>query len=141
MRLCAAFLLATGCLDSGGGSRALVTGETPTAPAVTTKQCQGLPMDSYSLGESMTIEAKTLRVTVSYGGGCEDHEFAACWDGTILESNPSQLTLTLAHDANDDLCDAFVTRDLFIDISALPAGFGAPSRATADTIRLMQLAR
>ena len=141
MRLCAALVLATGCFDggSGGGAPPLVTGETAAEPAVTSKACQGLPMDTYSLGESMTIEANTLRVTVSYGGGCEDHEFAACWDGTIQESNPAQLSLTLAHDANDDLCDAFITRDLFIDISSLPAGFGSPARGTANTIRLVQL--
>ncbi|MDQ3338279.1 MAG: hypothetical protein M4D80_24195 [Myxococcota bacterium] len=138
--LCAVFMLATGCLDGGGGKRVLATGETPAEPTTTSRSCAGLPMDSYSLGETMTIEAKTLRVSVSYGGGCEDHEFAACWDGTILESSPSQLTLTLAHDNHDDLCDAFVTRDLFIDISALPGGFGAPARATTSTIRLVKLA-
>ena len=132
-------MLATGCFDGGG--RLLVPGETAAEPTTTSKSCVGLPMDSYALGEAMSIEAKTLRVSVTYGGGCEEHEFAACWDGSISQSNPSSLTLTLAHDAHDDLCDAVITRDLFIDISALPAGFGAPARATTDTIRLMQLAK
>jgi hypothetical protein len=86
----------------------------------------------------MTIEADTLRVTVSYGGGCEEHEFAACWNGVITKTNPAALTLTLAHDANDDLCDAFITRDLFIDISELPDGFGSPERANATSIRLVE---
>src|SRR5688500_13098061 len=111
--LCAAFIL-TGCLDGGGGSRLLVTGETPAAPSTTTKQCAALPMDGYQLGEAMSIEAGTLKISVSYGGGCEEHTFAACWDGAIANSIPSSLNLTLAHDAHDDRCDAFVTRDLFI---------------------------
>jgi hypothetical protein len=133
-------MLATGCFD-GGGERLLVPGETATEPATTMRNCAGLPMDGYQLGESMTIEAKTLRVSVSYGGGCEDHEFAACWDGSITKSSPASVSLTLAHDSNNDLCDAFVTRDLFIDISDLPPGFGAPERATQDTIRLIDLAK
>lgn len=138
--LSALFILGTGCFGSGGGERLLATGATVSDPATTTKNCVGLPMDAYSLAETMTIEAKTLRVSVSYGGGCEDHEFAACWDGTITRSNPSSLSLTLAHNAHNDLCDAFITRDLFIDVSSLPAGFGAPTRATANTIRLVELA-
>jgi hypothetical protein len=127
----------TGCLDGGGGSRLLVTGETAIEPTPTTKQCSGLPMDGYQLGEAMSIEASILQVSVSYGGGCEEHTFAACWDGAISDAIPSSLNLTLAHDAHDDRCDAFVTRDLFIDISALPAGFGAPTRASATAIRLV----
>ena len=129
-------MLATGCF--GGGERALSIGETAADPATTTKNCLGLPMDGYQLGESMAVEGATLRVSVSYGGGCEDHTFAACWDGTVLESDPESLVLTLAHDAHDDLCDAFVTRDLFIDISALPPAFGSPVRASATSIRLVE---
>jgi len=137
--LCAAFIFATGCF--GGGERALTVGGTSLDPVITTKACEGLPMDPYQLGESMSVEATTLRVSVSYGGGCEDHTFAACWDGSIAQSDPESLLLTLAHDDHGDLCDAFVTRDLFIDISDLPAGFKSPVRADADTIRLVQLLR
>jgi hypothetical protein len=136
--LCAAFIL-TGCFDGGGGSRLLVTGETAAAPTTTTKQCAALPMDGYQLGETMSLDGKTLRVSVTYGGGCEDHEFAACWNGAIAtNSDPESLLLTLAHDAHDDLCDALVTRDLFIDISDLPAGFGAPVPASNTEIRLIE---
>ena len=130
-------MLATGCLD-GGGSRLLATGETVAEPTTTTTNCVGLPMDGYQLGEAMSIEANTLRVSVSYGGGCEEHEFAACWNGEIANSAPPSLTLTLAHDAHDDLCDAFVTRDLFIDLADLPVGFASPARASERTIKLVK---
>jgi hypothetical protein len=139
MRILCAALVLTGCLDGGGGSRLLVTGETAAAPTTTTKQCTALPMDGYQLGEAMSIEAGILQVSVSYGGGCEDHTFVACWNGAVTTtSDPESLLLTLAHDAHDDLCDAFVTRDLFIDISDLPTGFGAPVRASDTEIRLVQ---
>jgi hypothetical protein len=87
----------------------------------------------------MTIENRVLRVSISYGGGCEEHTFAACWDGSISKSNPSTLSLTIHHDAHDDQCEAFITRDLFIDLSELPADFGSPQRGEAmNTIRLTQ---
>lgn len=139
--LCAAFILTTGCLDGGGGKHVLATGETAAAPTTTSKSCAGLPMDSYQLNEAMSLDGKTLRVSVSYGGGCEDHEFVACWNGAVTTtSDPESILLTLAHDAHDDNCDAFVTRDLFIDISDLPAGFGAPVRASNTEIRLLDVA-
>lgn len=116
-------------------------GTTATAPAEITRSCRGLPDDGFTLGSQMLLDVETriLRVSVSYGGGCEDHEFVACWNGAISKSNPATLTLDLRHDANNDLCDAFITRDLFIELAGIPAGLGAPERLGDDSIRLTEL--
>lgn len=124
-----------------GGSTVLVTGETAAEPAPITRSCGGLPSDGFMLGEAMTIEpGRVLRVSVSYGGGCEEHTFAACWNGGISKSNPATFSLSLHHDAHDDSCDALITRDVFFDLASTPEGFGSPERETAASVRLTELA-
>jgi hypothetical protein len=129
-------LFAAAC--HGDGKTLLSPGTMAVDPVPTGRSCAGLPMDGFQLGEAMAIEGDVLQVSVSYGGGCEEHTFAACWDGTIQESNPSRIRLTLAHDAHDDLCDAFVTRDLFIDIAELPDQFRVPTRGGENTITITE---
>ena len=124
-----------GCV---GGGHTTLKPATQEEPAIVTKSCVGLPMDPFSINESMSIENNILRINVGYGGGCEEHTFAACWDGSITKTNPSTLTLSMSHDDHDDLCDAFVQRDLFIDLTGIPAGFGAPARSGESSIRLTQ---
>jgi hypothetical protein len=131
-----------GC--SGGGAGAgtvLLPGETFDAPASVTRSCDGLPNDAFQLNQAMTVdtEARILRVSVAYSGGCAEHTFAACWNGAISKSKPATFSLSLHHDNAGDDCDAFITRDLFIDLSSTPAGFGSPEGETSTTIRLTEL--
>ena len=50
------------------------------------------------------IDGDTLQLTVSYSGGCEEHEFKLVAWNYFLESNPVQAHVLLAHNANGDLC-------------------------------------
>lgn len=129
-------LAAAACFPQSGA--ALATGE-EADPVAITRECGRVPDDPIHLA-AMSVEGNTLRVRVSYGGGCEAHEFAACWDGTVQDSNPGRLFLSLHHDGNGDACDAFITRDVLIDLSELSEiGFEAASGTVLDPDGRIQL--
>lgn len=56
---------------------------------------------------------------MSYGGGCGDHTFQACWNGAVAKSMPPQATIELRHAGHGDACEAWVTEELAIDVSSL----------------------
>jgi hypothetical protein len=113
---------------SGGGSNVdLATGD-PADPVTVTRDCRGAPADPVHLA-SPTVEGALLRVKVEYGGGCEPHVFAACWDGLIRETAPPRTTLSVHHDGNGDACDALISHDVLIDVSELGLEIGAASIA------------
>ncbi|MBW2264417.1 MAG: hypothetical protein JRG91_20825, partial [Deltaproteobacteria bacterium] len=59
--------------------------------------------------ESVSIDGDDILITISYGGGCEDHHFRLCWDGSFMESHPVQVDLELIHDGHGDACLAYIT--------------------------------
>ena len=87
--------------------------------------------DPYELNAA-TIMGDTLTVTVSYSGGCETHQFTLVASNVFLESYPVQLGASLAHDANGDTCERWVTEDWDFDLTpikrmyqgGLPGGCG-----------------
>lgn len=72
--------------------------------------------DPFELGE-VAIEGDVLLVTVSYGGGAREHEFAMYWNGITLRSFPGQVHVMLKHDANGDNAEAYLTETLRFDLS------------------------
>ncbi|MXZ01815.1 hypothetical protein F4Y93_14665, partial [Candidatus Poribacteria bacterium] len=62
--------------------------------------------DAYTLN-SATITEDTLNISVSYSGGCEKHVFTLVVSEGFLESFPVQLPVSIAHDANNDTCEAY----------------------------------
>ena len=60
-----------------------------------------------------------LVVTVSYGGGCKEHEFKAFAPLTFKESNPVKTDVVVVHDANGDLCKTGVVRKLAFGLKPL----------------------
>jgi hypothetical protein len=130
----ALLLVLVGCI--GGSHTPLATGDDGD-PVTVSRDCRGAPDDEIHL-EALAVDGERLRVTAVYGGGCEEHRFAACWDGTVLDSAPPQLRLHMRHDANDDGCDALVTREVVIDLSSLAFPFQSAALATPDgTIQLL----
>ncbi len=65
------------------------------------------------------IAGDTLSLDLSYAGGCARHEFTLVASELFRESDPVQLPLTLAHDANGDSCEAWLTQDYEFDLSLL----------------------
>lgn len=77
-----------------------------------------IPSDAFALGD-VKIEGDTLLVTVSYGGGAAEHDFALYWNGITLRSFPGQIHVQLKHDANGDNAEAYLTQTLRFDLSGL----------------------
>ena len=74
--------------------------------------------DAYTINAA-TLEGDTLRVNVSYGGGCETHAFTLVAEPRFLESFPVQLRVSLAHDANGDRCEAWITENHHFDLTPI----------------------
>jgi hypothetical protein len=74
------------------------------------------PADPISI-RSGRIENDTLFMVVTYGGGCQEHEYALIASNGWLESAPVQVHAFLAHDAKGDICKALKGADLKFDLT------------------------
>ncbi len=78
----------------------------------------GLSADPLTI-TGVAVTVNTLRIGVQYSGGCGDHLIDLYSDGTILISEPGQITLRLSHDANGDDCESLVSDTLEFDLTTL----------------------
>lgn len=69
------------------------------------------PIDPFLDINSMNWDGSCLKVSVSYGGGCEEHFFEYAIDGSILKTDPPILELSILHN-DTDLCEAYITEEL-----------------------------
>jgi hypothetical protein len=66
------------------------------------------------------ISENVLTLSVSYGGGCETHDFLLYMSPPVfMESFPAQASLYLHHDGHDDACDAYLTEELHFDLNPI----------------------
>ncbi len=89
-----------------------------------------------------------LKIHVSYGGGCEPHDFSLKWDGKWTEEDGIETAqvYVVHRDLNNDGCEAYLSETLSIELTDLiPAGLNASSRIQfinasdeSRTIYLMQ---
>jgi hypothetical protein len=84
--------------------------------------------------DSAKISGDALLVDVGYSGGCEDHVFTACWDGSFMESFPVQARVVLEHDANGDACEAYFEETLTIDLTDMKDGYLSGYQTSEGTI-------
>lgn len=73
-----------------------------------------LPDDAFSV-DTLEVINDCLELTVSYSGGCKNHIFQL----TVLPTMGPLNTLMLCHEANDDLCEAWITRKVSFDLKEL----------------------
>ena len=71
--------------------------------------------------DGLVIDGDTLTVTVSYSGGCEEHDFALVTAGEFRDSHPVELEVILAHDAHGDRCRAYPTETRHFDLTPIRA--------------------
>lgn len=91
----------------------------PPSDTLAIASCSRTPStDAYTLGQ-VSFDGGDLVARVATGGGCRTHRFAACWDGSVEDSQPPQVNVQLVHDAGGDTCDALLTYDLRIDVARL----------------------
>ena len=91
--------------------------------------------DKYTLNIA-SINGDTLTINVSYGGGCEKHEMTLVVSESFLESFPVQLPVSLAHNANGDNCEAWLTEDHNFDLTPIKTLYQKSYQQEAGTIIL-----
>ena len=77
------------------------------------------PMDEYGLNQ-IDITKDQLLINVTYGGGCENHDFKMILhDESPIDGGGQQIQiLSLSHDANNDVCNAqILDHELCFNIS------------------------
>ena len=91
--------------------------------------------DEYVLN-SATITDDILNISASYSGGCEDHQLTLVVSDTFLESFPVQLHVSVAHNANNDTCEAWLTDNYRFDLTPIKTMYQEAYRQAAGTIVL-----
>lgn len=71
--------------------------------------------DTFSI-QDVQINGNTLLLTITYGGGCADHQFEFIGSPMIMKSMPPIRSVQLIHDSANDNCKAIVTRIVEIDL-------------------------
>ena len=129
------FLFAIGCdrienaidkTDEAGNIGNVVFSSTPDAWGT----------DAYIINFA-NLQGDTLTVNVSYGGGCETHEVTLVAEERFLESFPVQLRISLAHNANGDRCEAWITEDYHFDLTPIKEAYQKGYRTDTGTIALL----
>ena len=59
-----------------------------------------------------------LKINVSYGGGCTEHEFTLYYEDLPQFSEYSGILL-LVHDANGDLCKSLIRESVYFDLTGV----------------------
>lgn len=91
--------------------------------------------DAYTINAA-TLQGDTLTLNVSYSGGCETHAFTLVAEQRFLESLPVQMRVSLAHNANDDTCEALITEALHFDLTPIKEAYRKGYRKDTGTIIL-----
>jgi hypothetical protein len=82
-----------------------------------------------------SIIGDSLMLSVRYGGGCREHEFAL-ETGPILKSLPPKQLISISHDANGDNCRALIQKIVWFDLSSFQ---GSPRGITVIVLNEMEL--
>ena len=91
--------------------------------------------DSFVLNNAV-ITDDALIINVSYSGGCKDHQFTLVVSESFLESLPVQLSAYVAHDANEDTCEAWPTEEYYFDLTPIKDLYQESYQQKAGTIVL-----
>ena len=92
--------------------------------------------DDYVLNAA-AITGDRLVLNVSHAGGCETHQFTLVTSGVFLESSPVQLVITVAHNANSDPCEAYLTDDYHFDLTAIKSLYQTTYQPTGSLVLLL----
>lgn len=106
----------------GGCAREPVSSDT-----LSIQRCQTGASDPYALGD-ISVGGAELIADVQTGGGCAEHSFAVCWDGTTVDSSPPTINLSLSHDAHGDTCQAVLSHDLRVELAPTFDAIARPFR-------------
>ena len=91
----------------------------------------GVESDAYRL-EDAYITGEKLFIEVGYSGGCKEHEFTLIWPEVITMIYPPQFSVSLSHDGNGDLCEAFLRDTLEFDLTKNPLGISVKKKKKGE---------
>jgi hypothetical protein len=97
---------------------------------------QNASRDPYVIN-SYEINDDILKVEVSFGGGCAAHDFTLIALPGFMESSPVAANVLLSHDANNDLCEAWLTEELRFDLASLKEAWQETYDQESGTIRIL----
>ena len=154
--LCLIVLTATGCgqeSDREGGTVTTTPGDGMDQPPYTGAVVINdrlAPLDQWGSDDyeiqtsgdhAPVIDGDTLTVTLSYGGGCETHDvtLVAYPSDVLPESYPVEIDVALAHDANGDQCEAYLTDTYVFDLTPIKTWYQEAYLDEAGTIVLLLL--
>ena len=83
----------------------------------------GMQGDPFEL-RAARIDGMLLVLDVAYSGGCEEHEFAGFAPEVVLAIYPPQLSVFVVHDSHSDMCEAYISESVSLDLTPLAATFG-----------------
>lgn len=111
--------------ETGGTGTGETTGGTTV---IELPACDELaPSDPFTL-EKAAVVGDLLSVEVSFGGGCEKHDFVLC----LLGFKGEKVLLGLDHDAHADPCDAFLMESRDLDLTPLQVLTSPVTMSLAD---------
>lgn len=79
--------------------------------------------DSYVVN-SAALDGDRMAIEVSFAGGCRNHVFTLVISQSFRESDPVQLSAVLAHEANGDPCEAWLTESHVFDLALVKTRYG-----------------
>lgn len=77
------------------------------------------PFELHTDNNAPGIADGTLTATVSFSGGCARHHFTLVANSRFTASDPVQVDVSLAHEANDDRCEAYLTETYEFDLAPI----------------------
>ena len=110
-------ILLSGCNKTESVNIDLPLPECDNSVVVDADLYQNAPADEFYYPNA-TVDGNCLKITVQYGGGCEDVIFQLFDASSILKSLPIQRSIRLSLEDND-FCEALVTQELSYDLTPL----------------------
>jgi len=81
--------------------------------------------DTFEINSARVV-GTSLELNVSYAGGCSEHDFVFYTYEAIILIYPPQLSIHAVHDGNGDQCEAYITRDVSVELGDLETLLSGP---------------
>jgi hypothetical protein len=77
-------------------------------------------IDPFQISNIKKLDETHIAITVQYGGGCTEHDFALYADENIMPGNATDFVqMMITHNAHGDMCEAWLTKELVFDVAPL----------------------
>ena len=97
------------------------------------------PFELHTDNNAPRIADGTLTATVSFSGGCAPHRFTLVANRRFTASDPVQIDVSLAHEANDDRCEAYLTETYEFDLAPIEMRYRQVYGRSEGVIRIRLL--